>query len=255
MSVLNRVRVIFFASVLTLMVLATLLGSCCAGAFPYHYVQTTCDSRLIWSDTRLLLVVRVTETHISVTPLKWLKLVVQWNLTASAGLHGGRHRRYLIVCEARDGRVETTVCDEPDRIFRLYPDRGEVYAEQSTGMNKPTIPWRWVGGGFERAGEGATAVLEAQRLEGTPSIEAGWQADDEFDISSFRVSRPPLTNLGKNLQATATITKWCEGGRWNSPLRVRFEVSLPNGASKVIDLDKRRRTTDAASYNALPPHE
>lgn len=251
MSVPNRARVRFVATGATLMVLAALLATCCAGGFPYHYVTTSCSSDLIWSDTRLLLVVRVSETHVRVTPLKWLRLVVLWNLGA-AGLHDGRHHQYMIICDARDGRVESAVCDEPDRIFRLHPHHGEVYAEQSTGMNKPTIPWRWAGGGFERAGEDVTALLQRERTERASPMEAGWQADDTFDISSFRESRPPLTNLGKDLGATATITKWCEGGRWNSPLRVRFEVALPNGASKVIDLDMARRSSDAATYEALP---
>ncbi len=119
-------------------------------------------------------------------------------------------------------------------------------------MNKPTVPYRWTGGGFERAGDDMTATLQTQRFDGAPGIEAGWQADDKFNISSFRESRPPLTGLGKDLRATATITKWCEGGNWNGPLRVRFEVSLPNGASKVIDLDTARRASDAATYEALP---
>ena len=228
-----------------------LLGTCCMGGFRFHYVDTTCISRLIWSDSRLLLVVRVTETHVRVTPLKWLKLVVQWNLGA-AGTVDGHFRQYMIVCEARDGRVETATCDTPGSVLYLAPYRGEVYAEQSTGMNNPTIPWRWAGGGFERAGEDIAAALQALRKQGITDTEAGWQADEDFDISGFRESRPPLTGLGKDLGATATITKWCEDGRWNSPLRVRFEVSLPNGASKVIDLDLARRNSDAATYDALP---
>ena len=47
------------------------------GSVRYHYLNTSCDSRLIWSDSRRLLVVRVTETHVRVTPLKWLRVVVQ----------------------------------------------------------------------------------------------------------------------------------------------------------------------------------
>lgn len=251
MTVLNRARVRFVATRLTLLVLAVLLATCCAGGFPYHYVDTSCRSRLIWSDSRLLLVVRVTETHVRVTPFKWLRVVVQWNLGAGGSVDG-HYRQYLIVCEARDGRVESTVCDEGVSDFYLTPYRGEVYAEQFTGMNKPTVPYRWNGGGFERAGDDMTATLQAQRFDGAPGIEAGWQADDKFNISSFRESRPPLTGLGKDLRATATITKWCEGANWNGPLRVRFEVSLPNGASKVIELDMARRSSTEAVYEALP---
>ncbi len=228
------------------------LTPCCVN-LRYYYVRTYCESRLIWSDTRLLLVIRITESHVRVTPLGWFNAIIQWNLQGAAN-HDSRTRQYMIVCEARDGRVDSTVCDAPGTVLRLTPFRGEVYAEQYMGEH-PSRPWRWTGSGFKRADESITAQLKSQRFDGAPTIEQGWHADDTFDISSFRESLPPLTSLGRDLHASASIEKWCVEGKWNSPKRVRFMVSLPNGESRVIDLDCERRRSDETTFYSLPDRD